>query len=378
VGNREAEIYATFSIGQERNVGRFILKRLLYGFLVLLGVVTLVFFLFNVLPGDPARMMLGQRADITSVEAINRDLGRDRPLGVQFLNYLNDLSPLSVHNIKDPNSYWFLNQAKYGKTVTLLKGTSGAMVLKEPYLRRSYQSKRLVSDILVEGFINTIILALVAMTFAVIAGILIGMICALYKNSFIDRLSLVFSVLGMSVPSFFAAILNAWIFAFVLAHVTGLAMTGSLYSVDDFGRGEFLDLKNLILPAFTLGIRPLAIVVELTRNSILDVLSQDYIRTARAKGLSPRQILFKHALKNAMNPVVTAISGWLASLLAGAVFVEFVFDWKGIGVVIVNSLDKYDFPVVMGAVLCISVILIILNILTDITYGLLDPRVRVQ
>jgi peptide/nickel transport system permease protein len=219
---------------------------------------------------------------------------------------------------------------------------------------------------------------MVAMTFAVIIGVIIGIVCAIYKNRFIDRLALVFSVLGMSLPSFFAAILNAWIFAFVLVGFTGLNMTGSLYSVDDFGRGEYLDLKNLILPAFTLGIRPLAIIVELTRNSLLDVLSQDYIRTARAKGLSNFRIITKHALKNAMNPVITAVSGWLASLLAGAVFVEYIFDWKGIGVVIVNSLEKYDFPVIMGAVLFISIILVITNIIVDIAYGLLDPRVRIQ
>jgi peptide/nickel transport system permease protein len=216
------------------------------------------------------------------------------------------------------------------------------------------------------------------MTFAIVVGIIIGIICAVKKNSFIDRISLVFAVIGMSLPSFFAAILVAWIFAFVLGKYTGLNMAGSLYSVDDFGRGEYLDLKNLILPAFTLGIRPLAIVVELTRNSLLEVLSQDYIRTARAKGLSNYRILMRHALKNAMNPVVTAMSGWLASLLAGAVFIEYIFDWKGIGLVIVNALEKYDFPVLMGAVLFISIILVIINILVDVIYGMLDPRVRVQ
>lgn len=357
----------------------FILKRLLYGILVLLGVVVVVFFLFNVLPGDPARMMLGQRADMASVEAINRDLGRDKPLPVQFLNYLNDLSPVSFHTLTDKSGYWYLNPEKYGKTITLVTfGQRSALILKEPYLRQSYQSKRNVSSILAEGFVNTAVLAVVAMAFAIIIGIAIGIICAIYKNSFIDRLAMVFAVLGMSLPSFFAAILNAWIFAFVLAGVTHLNMVGSLYAVDDFGRGEYLDLKNLILPAFTLGIRPLAIIVELTRNSLLDVLTQDYIRTAKAKGLSRPRIILKHALKNALNPVVTAISGWMASLLAGAVFVEFVFDWKGIGMVIVNALEKYDFPVVMGAVLFISVILILINILVDILYGMLDPRVRVQ
>lgn len=359
-------------------MGRFIVKRLGYGILVLFGVVVVVFFLFNVLPGDPARMMLGQRADIASVEAINKDLGRDKPLPVQFLNYLNDLSPISFHNAVDPGSYWYLDHEKYGRTIKLIPLGSHLLVMKEPYLRRSYQSKRNVSDILTEGFVNTIILALVSMAFAIVAGIGIGIICAIKRNSIIDKVALVFSVLGMSLPSFFAAILNAWIFAFVLAGITGLNMSGSLYTVDDFGRYEYLDLKNLILPALTLGIRPLAVIVELTRNSLLDVLSQDYIRTARAKGLSKSRIILKHALKNAMNPVVTAISGWMASMLAGAVFVEFVFDWKGIGVVVVNALDKYDFPVVMGAVLFIAIILIVINILVDILYGLLDPRIRIQ
>jgi peptide/nickel transport system permease protein len=360
-------------------MARFILKRFFYGILVLLGVIIINFFLFNILPGDPARMMLGQRADIASVEAINRDLGRDRPLINQFFNYLNDLSPISVHNPSDQKSYWYLDPSKYNSAVTLFPVAGDKiLVLKKPYLRRSYQSNRDVSGILADGFINTMILAFVAMTFAVFFGIILGIICAIRKNTFIDRISILFSVLGMSLPSFFAAILNAWIFAYVLAGFTHLNMAGSLYSVDDFGNGEYLDLKNLILPAFTLGIRPLAIIVVLTRNSLLDVLSQDYIRTAMAKGLSKFRIIMKHAMKNALNPVVTAISGWLASLLAGAVFVEYIFDWKGIGVVIVNALEKYDFPVVMGAVLFISIILVIINILVDIVYGMLDPRVRVQ
>jgi len=357
---------------------RFILKRFLYGLLVLFGVVMIIFFLFNILPGDPARMMLGQRSDLASVEAINKDLGLDKSLSIQFISYLNDLSPISLHNRADSTNYWYLNKQKYGHTINIAGVGKSVIVLKKPYLRKSYQSKRNVTDILSEALVNTLILAIVAMAFAVIIGIAIGILCALKKNSITDRIALVFSVLGMSVPSFFAAIINAWIFAFVLVDITHLNMVGSLYSVDDMGRGEYLNLKNLILPALTLGIRPLAIVVELTRNSMLEVLSQDYIRTARAKGLSNFKVIFKHTLKNALNPVITAISGWLASLLAGAVFVEYVFDWKGIGVVIVNALDKYDFPVIMGAVLFISVVLIIINILVDIVYGLLDPRVRIQ
>ena len=155
-------------------------------------------------------------------------------------------------------------------------------------------------------------------------------------------------------------------------------MFGSLYTISDFGDGEYLDLKNLILPAITLGIRPLATVTELMRNSVLEVMSQDYIRTAKAKGLNFYQITKGHIIKNALNPVVTAISGWLAGMMAGAVFVEYVFDYKGVGVMIVNGLEKYDFPVVMGSLLYISIILVLINIVVDIIYGFLDPRAKVK
>ncbi len=357
---------------------QYTLKRLLYGLLVLLGVVTLVFFLFNILPGDPARMMLGQRADAESIAMINKDLGRDKPVGLQYLNYLNDLSPLSLHNHADADSYFYLDEEKYAPCTTLLSVGSTSVVLKAPYLRRSYQSKRKVSEIIATAFPQTAVLALTAMTFALVVGILLGIVAALYKDSWLDRLILFFSTLGMSLPSFFAAILIAWLFAYVLHEYTHLNMFGNLYTVDDYGTGEYINLKNLILPALTLGIRPLAVLVELTRNSLLEVLSMDYIRTARAKGMPYRKVVFGHALRNAMNPIVTAASGWLAGLLAGAVFVEYVFDWKGMGIVIVDGLEKYDFPVVMGAILFICVLLVIINIIVDILYGLLDPRVRVS
>jgi len=354
---------------------QYILKRIFYGILVLFGVVTVIFLLFNVLPGDPARMMLGQRADIASVEAINHDLGLDQPLHKQYFGFLNDLSPISIHHKSNTASFWFLDPDKYSYT-NLFTINDQMVVLKTPYLRRSYQTNRKVSDILAEAFPNTMILASVSILFAVVVGVFIGILIAIKNNKFIERLAMVFSVLGMSLPSFFVAIIFAWVFAYLLADLTGLNMFGSLKTVDDFGRGEYYDLKNLILPAITLGIRPLAIVVELTKSSLQDVLSQDYIRTAKAKGLSIAAIVRKHALKNAMNPVVTAVSGWFASLMAGAVFVEYVFDWKGVGVVIVEALEKYDFPVIMGAVLIISIMLVIINILVDIVYALLDPRVR--
>ena len=356
---------------------KFLGKRTGYGLLVMLGVITVVFFLFTILPGDPARMMLGQRADISSVEAIRTELGLDRPVHVRYLSYVNDLSPLSLHKTDNEQSFFYLDEGKYNYTKLFSIG-GVALVVKVPYMGRSYQSNRTVTEVLSVAFPNTLLLAFVSISFAMLLGVLLGIFSAIRNNSFVSKFILVFSVSGMSLPSFFAAIIIAWLFAFVLADYTGLNMTGSLMAVDDYGRGEYIQWKNLILPALTLGIRPLAIVAELTRSSLINVLSQDYIRTAKAKGLSFYRVITRHALKNAMNPVITAISGWFASLMAGAVFVEFVFDWKGIGVVIVESLETYDFPMIMGAVLLISVMLVIINILVDITYGLLDPRIRLQ
>ena len=367
--------YFHYFCKNSRNMLRFIVKRILYGFLLMLGVITLVFFLFTILPSDPARMLMGQRSDIQTEEAIRKEMGLDLPVGVQYLAYLNDLAPISWHRTDDEDSFWYLDNKDY-HYVKICSFARSAIVLKAPFLRRSYQTKRPVMEILTEAFPKTALLAVVSIIFAIIVGIFIGVLCAIFKDTWFDKVSLFFSVLGMSLPSFFAAILFAWVFAFLLADVTGLSMFGSLYSVDNYGTGQYLDLKNLILPAITLGIRPLAVVVELTKNSVLNVLSQDYIRTAKAKGLPYRTIIVHHTLKNALNPVVTAISGWLASLFAGAVFVEYIFDWKGMGVVIVDALDKYDFPVVMGSLLYVSVILVIINIMVDIIYGWLDPRVK--
>ena len=358
-------------------MAQYLIKRLLYAVLILWGVATLVFILFNVLPGDPARMLMGQRSDVASIEAIRKDLGLDRSMGLQYVKYLNDLSPVSYHS-KDPDNYFFLDPGKYEPFTFLLQGEDGALVLKAPYLRRSYQSRKQVTTIIGETLPNTFILAVSSIVFASLIGIFLGILAAVYKDSLFDRLSIFFSAFGMSLPSFFAAILIGWIFAFVLGDITGLNLTGNLYEIDDFGRGVHLRLKNLILPAFTLGIRPLAIVIQLSRNSMLDVLSQDYIRTAHAKGLKFSRVLFHHALRNSLNPVITAVSGWFASLMAGIVFVEYIFGWKGLGYVIVDALNKYDLPVVMGVVLTISLMFIIINVLVDLTYALLDPRVRLH
>lgn len=351
----------------------YIIRKILYGLAVLWGVVTLVFFLFNIVPGDPVRMMLGQRADEADVQAIREELGLNQSVFKQYTDYLNDLSPISFYE----NEYGERKYDNFKSYCVLAKIGDVDVVLKTPYLRYSYQSKRSVGTILSEAFPNTLILAFVAIAFALILGVFIGVLAAVVNTDFVNKLTLFITTIGMSLPSFFAAILVAWLFGYVWESFTGLSMTGNLYSVDDYGNGAYLDLKNLILPAFTLGLRPLAVVVELTRTSLLEAMSMDYIRTARAKGLKQWRVVTVHALRNAMTPVVTAISGWFASLLAGAVFVEYVFDWKGIGVIIVDALDTFDFPVIMGAVLLIGFMLIIINIVVDIIYGILDPRVRV-
>jgi peptide/nickel transport system permease protein len=355
------------------------LRKIGYSILVLWGVVTVVFLLFNVLPGDPARMMLGQRADQTSVDAIRHEMGFDKPLAVQYLRYINDLSPLSINNLNNSLSFFYASHLKYGSFHSIIRLRSGiSLILKSPFLGRSYQSKKKVSEMIRETLPNTFLLALVSIVFASIIGLLLGIMAALRKGTALDKGFLFLSAIGMSLPSFFAAIIFGWLFAFVLGHFTGLNLTGNLYEIDDLGNGDHLVLKNLVLPAFTLGIRPLSIVMQLSRNTLLDVLNQDYIRTAKAKGLSFPHILRKHAIKNMLAPVITAISGWFASLMAGVVFVEYIFGWKGLGYVIVDALNDYDMPVVLGCILTISVIFILINVLVDVMYSVLDPRVKLD
>ena len=355
---------------------QFIIKKITYSILVLWGVLTLVFFLFNVLPGDPARMMLDQREDSEQLLMLKQKYGFDKPISSQYFLYLNDLLPLSFHS-KNKDAFHFIESGKYNYT-SIFEIQNSVIVVKYPYLRESFVKRgKSVTSVIADTFPNTFVLALTSICIALFFGILLGVFSAIFKDSLLDKFTLFFSVLGMSVPSFFSAILFAWFFGFLLADITGIAMTGSLYEVDDYGRGEFINLKNLILPAITLGIRPLSVIVQLTRNSLLEVLKMDYMRTAIAKGLSKFVVLFKHGLRNALNPVVTAVSGWFASMLAGAVFIEYVFAWNGIGKEIVDALNNLDLPVVMGAVLFIAIIFVVVNIVVDIIYGILDPRIRI-
>jgi peptide/nickel transport system permease protein len=355
-------------------VGQYLLQKIGYALLTLFGVVTVIFLLFTILPGDPAKMMLGQNQTEEQVQLVKKKYGFDKPVWQQYLYYLNDLSPLSFHS-EDEDNYTYLDEDKY-QGVSLFSISNTEVALKWPYLRESFQkSGKDVTAVIAETLPNTMVLAVSAILIAMALGLILGIISVLTKDSWIDKLIQLVSTLGMSVPSFFSAILFAWIFGFVLHEYTNLNMTGSLYAVDDFGEGIYIQWKNLILPAVVLGIRPLAVVTQLVRNSMLEVLGQDYIRTAKAKGLSFARIIRKHALKNSLNPVVTAISGWFASMLAGAVFVEYIFGWNGLGKEIVDALNTLDLPVIMGAVIVIATLFIIINILVDVVYGWLDPKI---
>ena len=317
---------------------------------------------------------MGQTGDAATQANIRKELYLDQPKWKQFLHYVNDVSPLSFHSA---------TEIKEKKLRGLFVGNkkkpdSYRVGIKVPYLRKSYQTKKEVGSLLAEALPGTLILALAAMFIAILIGIPLGVIAAVKKGTWLDTSSVFASIVGISAPSFFMGIIIAYLFGFLLSDWTGLHINGNWFDVDEISGERKLTLRNLVLPAFTLGIRPLAIITQLTRSAMLDVLSQDYIRTAYAKGLSERQVVWKHALRNALNPVITAVTGWFAELLAGAFFVEYIFGWKGIGKITVDALEKLDFPVVMGAVLVSAMFFIIMNILADILYGVVDPRVRLQ
>ncbi|MGB3591299.1 MAG: ABC transporter permease [Nonlabens sp.] len=354
----------------------YLVKKIGYAIFTLYGVVTLIFLLFYLLPGDPAQMMLGQNETPEQIRNVKKKYGFDRSVGIQYLFYINDLSPLSYH---DTHLCSFTHDHGQYNGVNLIKTEGFKIMLKSPYLRTSFQKQgKPVSQVIGDTLPNTLLLATAAISIALLLGLLLGSIAALYRDTWIDRLIQVVSTFGMSVPSFFSAIIFAFLFGYVWHEFTGLQMSGSLYEIDDYGEQRSLQIQNLILPSVVLGIRPLAVITQLMRNSLLEVLSQEYITTAYAKGLTTLQVIKRHAFKNSLNPVVTAVSGWFASLLAGAVFVEYIFNWNGLGKEIVEALNTLDLPVITGSVLIIASMFILINILVDFIYVWLDPRVKLN
>jgi peptide/nickel transport system permease protein len=305
----------------------YILKRLLLFIPTLLGITLITFILMQSLPGDPAQGMAGERATPETIARIRAELGQDRSLPVQYLGYLK----------------------------LLARGELG----------RSYYTNRKISEDLLQKFPNTARLALAAMFFASVIGIGMGVFAASKRGTNWDRLVTLLSVGGISIPVFWLGLALMLLFAFYLRWLPPSGM----------GNGSLI---NIILPAATLGTFSLSYIVRVTRSTMLETLSQPYVAAARAKGLSESSVVFKHALKNALIPVVTLIGLDLGSYLNGAVLTETIFGWDGLGRYALDGILKRDYPVIMGVVLFGAVIFVTMNLLVDISYHFLDPRVRVK
>lgn len=347
---------------------RYILKRLAYGLLIIVSVTCVITSIIYLSPVDPARLTFGQLSDAGTVETKKKAMGLDQPLSTQLLYYLRDLSPLNILDV----DHSAITQYKY---ITVFKTQRKVVILKWPYFRESYQSGRKVSAILFEAIPVTIILSTSAIIFATFLGIGLGISAALNQGKWVEKLAIVLSTIGYSLPSYAAAIFITVLFAYVLKGITGLNLTGSIFELNDHGE-QIIVLKNLILPTIALGLRPVSIITQLTRSAMLDNFSMPYVRTGRSKGLSEKALTYKHVLKNALNPIITGISGWFASLITGAFFVENVFNFRGLGEVTVKALLDFDIPIVLGAVIFTCMMFVLINILVDILYMMVDPRIR--
>lgn len=346
---------------------KHIISRLLYGVLVLVIVSIFISSLIYLGQVDPSRLTFGQRADVETVESKRKELGLDKALHIQLYDYLLDLSP--IHLIKKDDK-----SIKPYNFTTVLSLSKRELIIKKPYLRKSFQTGRNVSSMIAEAFPLTLYLAFASFIIALLLGVSFGVLSALNYNTALDKFILALTSLGYSLPSYVIAMAFALIFAWFLGSLTGLNLQGSIYEIDELGN-DVVRWKNLILPALSLGIRPLSVITQITRSSILDIISSPYVKTAKAKGLAYAQILWRHILANAKNPIGTASLGWLASLLTGAFFVETVFNFKGLGSLTVNALLSYDLPLILGCILCASMLVICINIITDLFYKLTDPRI---
>ncbi|GAA6756063.1 peptide ABC transporter permease [Thermus sp. 2.9] len=331
----------------------YIVRRLLGLVPVLFGITLLVFLFLQLIPGDPAQAILGERGTPEQLAALREKLGLNRPLYVQYLTF--------VRNV-----------------LTGDLGTSAVSTIP-------------VAEELKRRWPATFELALAATLVAVVLGIPVGILAAVRKNSLLDTLSMSLSLVGVSMPVFWLGLLLVYLFAVNLhwlptggrlstdlavdfRPITGFLLLDGLLALKP---GVFLDaLRHLVLPALTLGTIPLAILTRITRSAMLEVLSQDYVRTARAKGLAERQVILKHALKNAFLPVVTIIGLQFGTLLGGAILTETIFSWPGIGSYIYEGILNRDYPVVQAGVLVVATAFVLVNLLVDLSYALLDPRIQ--
>ena len=332
---------------------RFAVRRLLLLVPILIGLSILVFLWIRALPGGPAASILGERATPEAIAQVERQYGLDRPIYVQYVKYVR----------------------------SLLRGDLGT----------SIATRRTVTEEIGRRFPATVELAVAAMIFAVVFGIPLGFFAAKRYGSWVDQSSLVVSLLGISIPVFFLGIVLKYIFSVKLGllptvgridvridteHPTGFYVLDSIITLDF---EAFVSVvEHLILPAIALGSIPLAIIARITRASVLDVQNEDYVRTARAKGLDPRVVDRRHVLRNALLPITTVIGLQVGLLLSGAVLTETVFAWPGMGTWLVGAIETRDFPVLQGGILFLALVFVFVNLLVDISYGYINPRIRLS
>lgn len=303
----------------------YIIRRLIGAIPVLVGVIAVVFILTTIVPGDPARMMVGQRGNPETIAKIRHEMGLDKPLAVQFMDFMKN-------------------------AVTLNLG-------------KSYRNNMTVVQALLTRLPVTAKLAIVSMIIAVIVGVPLGIISAVKQYTWFDYSAMIFAILGISAPVFWVALLSVVLFCQVLGWIPGTGI----------GNGEWI---YYVLPSVVLGLRPGALIARLTRSSMLEIIRQDYVRTARAKGLAERVVIMKHALRNALIPVVTVIGIETASLLSGVVVTEQIFSMPGIGRLSVEALVNRDFPVIRGTVLFMAFLFVLANLIVDLSYPFFDPRIK--
>jgi len=308
-------------------------RRLLSTVLVLFGVSLVVFLLIQLVPGDPARTILGAGATAEAVKAVRADLGLDKPIAVQFLDYLGGL----------------------------MRGDFG----------RSLSVNKPVTEIIIPRFENTLILSSAALVICIGVGVPLGLIAAKKQYGIFDRGAMFLALTGASMPVYWLALVLIGVFGLQL----GWFPTSGMYDSRD--PGGFPDLmSHLVLPAVAAALVPLAVVARMTRSITVDVLEQDYIRTLRASGLSENAVLWRHGLRNALPPIVTVVGLQVGYLLGGVIFVEVVFDWPGLGQQLYTSITQRDMPVIQAGVLFIALVFVLVNLLADMSVGILDPRSR--
>nr|WP_275589223.1 ABC transporter permease [Sporohalobacter salinus] len=302
----------------------YIIRRTLMIIPILIGVATITFLLnFVLVPGDPVRIAMGQHADPETIKMIREEMGLNDPLYVQYFRFVGRMFKFD-----------------FGK---------------------SFTNDRPVIDIIIERVPATAKLTFGAMAFAIIVGVSAGVVSAIFPNSIWDYLFMLFAMVGISVPVYFLGMILIWIFAL---------------NLDILPVGGYGSWQHLILPSIALGSLQAARIARMTRSSMLEVINKNYIKTARAKGLAEKVVILKHGLRNALIPVITVIGTQLGFLLGGAVLTETTFSWPGLGRLAVNAVMKRDFPLIQGTVLFLAFVFIIVNLLVDLSYGFLDPRIR--